>query len=189
MSRINRTLKILYLYTGIFTFAGNLLGPLYALYVEGIQKGVLPICVSWAVFIMSSSIFTFFVSLVGDKVKRTENLLVIGILIRGVVWFLYGVITTFPQLIILQIIFGLGDALGSPAFDCLLSEHLDRGKRVLDYSSWRVVMDVAVILSVLVGGFIVNTFGFKLLFTSMLLLSVISAVGICFGLPERPLQT
>ena len=38
---MNRSLKTLFLFNGIFVFAEGLLGPLYALYVEGFDKSIL----------------------------------------------------------------------------------------------------------------------------------------------------
>ena len=58
----NRTLKILYLYNGIFVFGGSLLGPLYAVYVGIIDTSILSVSVTWSAFLISTFIFTFIIS-------------------------------------------------------------------------------------------------------------------------------
>ena len=83
MKKINKSLKILFLFNGVFVFAAMLLGPLYAVYVESIDKNILSVSITWAVFLTSATFFTFIVSRKGDSIKEKEHLLMGGFLIRG----------------------------------------------------------------------------------------------------------
>ena len=74
----NPALKTLYIYNGIFVFAGSLLGPLYAVYVGLIDSAILAVSVSWAVFLMATLVFTAVISRVGDRVKEKEYLLMLN---------------------------------------------------------------------------------------------------------------
>jgi len=82
----NRSLKILFLANGIFSFAGSMLGPLFAVFVERLDKNVLSVSLTWAAFMFSASIFTYLISLVGDRVKEKEYLLMAGFLVRAAGW-------------------------------------------------------------------------------------------------------
>ena len=175
---MNKSLKILFLYNGIFIFAANLLGPLYAKYVEKLDTGIFSISLTWAVFLISSTIFTYFVAKYGDRFKKKEYMLLIGYLIRSIVWMLFIFITDVTSLIIVQILLGVGEAFGNPAFDSIFAEHLDRNRHVADYADYKIVEKLALALATLVGGAIVNIYGFNVLFILMSVFSFIPVIGI-----------
>lgn len=178
---INKSLKILYVYNGIFVFAGGLLGPLYALFVTELDNKVFSVSLTWAVFLISSSIFTFVISkLRDDLVKEKEYLLLAGFLTRAVVWFLYIFVDSLASLAILQFLLGLGEALGSPTFNSIFAEHLDPGRHIAEYANWQLIVYIVVALSTLLGGLIVTYFGFRPLFFLMSLLAIVSFFGVLF---------
>lgn len=174
----NKALKILFAYNGIFVFAANLLGPLYAVYVGTISDNVFLISATWAVGLLATSIFTFAVSKRGDLLKEKEYLLMAGFLIRAIAWFLYIGIDNIFQLILLQILLGLGEAAGSPAFNAIFAEHLDFGKHIQEYSSWMMVSNVLTALGTVAGGLVASVFGFQWLFVCMGSFALVSFFGI-----------
>ena len=174
----NKVLKVLFLYNGIFVLAGSLLGPLYALYVENLNVGILPISISWSAFLLSTTIFTFVISRLGDGFKHKRLLLAGGYLIRASCWLYMSVITNIGQLIITQFILGIGEALGTPAFDAIFAEHLDKNKHIMDYSDWKMTSNAVLVLGTLLGGFIVSNFGFSTLLVGMSVLSLVSMSGV-----------
>src|SRR3989344_5954597 len=86
-----------------------------------------------------------------------------GYLIRASCWLYMSVITNIGQLIITQFILGIGEALGTPAFDAIFAEHLDKNKHIMDYSDWKMTANAVLVLGTLLGGFIVSKFGFSTL--------------------------
>ncbi len=174
----NKSLKVLFIYNGIFIFASNLLGPLYAVYVGMLDKNIFSICATWAVGLMATGIFTYAVLKKGDLVKEKEYLLMAGFLIRAIAWFLYIAIGNIFQLILLQILLGLGEAAGSPAFNAIFAENLDFGKHIREYSSWLIVSNMLTAAGVIAGGCIVSIFGFRWLFICMGSLALVSFFGI-----------
>lgn len=180
----NKALKTLFIFNGLFVFAGSLLGPLYAIFVDNITKGIFPITLSWSIFLFSTTVFTILVAKIGDKIQEKEYLLVIGYTIRAVVWFSYIFIQDFYILLLAQFLLGIGEAAGTPAFDAIFAEHLDKGKHIFEYSEWKVITNVVLAVGTLTGGLIAERFGFKPLFLFMSILAVISCVGILFN-PRR----
>lgn len=178
MISVNKVLRVLFLYNGIFVLAGSLLGPLYALYVERLDTGVLPVSISWAVFLFSTTLFTFILSKMGDSLKHKRFLLAGGYLVRALCWFLMIFITTIEQLVFIQFILGIGEALGTPAFDAIFAEHLDKNKHIMDYSDWKVISNAVLVVGTLVGGFVVSKFGFSYVLIGMSVLAVISFLGV-----------
>jgi len=95
-------------------------------------------------------------------------------------------INSLAMLIVLQIILGLGEALGSPAFDSIFAEHLDRNKHVREYGDWKLIYNLTLALGTIVGGFLVVKFGFNVLFITMAFLALISLL-IVWRQPRRVL--
>lgn len=174
----NKPLKTLFVYNGIFVFASSLLGPLYAVFVETIDTNIIFISLSWSVFLISTTLFMLLVRRYGDYLKETEYLLMAGYLVRAIVWFLFPSLSTVFGLIVLQALLGLGEALGTPAYDAIFAEHLDENKYVQNYTDWKLLSNIVGALAVIIGGFFVSEFGFSALFYMMALFALVSFAGV-----------
>lgn len=174
----NKALSLLFLSNGLFVLAGSLLGPLYAIYVAKFTEGVFPVTLSWATFLLSTTLFSVLLFEFGDKIKENRLLLVSGFLIRAVGWFLYIFVNNIYALIAIQFLLGMGEAVGTPAFEAIFSEHLDKEKKISEYSEWKIISNVTLILGTLLGGFIVEEFGFTPLFMGMSTLAILSIVAV-----------
>jgi MFS family permease len=177
---VNKTLRSLFLYNGIFVMAGSLLGPLYAIYVQGIDNTPQAISLSWSLFLASSTVFMYLIARFGDRTKTRSSFLIAGYLIRALVWVLYIFAGNMLFLLILQVLLGLGEALGSPAYNAVVAEHLDKSRHMEDYSDQIIFFNITAAIGTAVGGFFVSSFGFTALFIAMAVLAVISALGIYF---------
>jgi MFS family permease len=111
-------------------------------------------------------------------VKEREYLLLGGFLIRGIAWLLFILAGSVLHLILIQILLGIGEALGSPAFGAIFAEHLDEGMQIKEYSSWKIVENSITAIATIVGGLIVSSFGFVPLFIAMSGLAFISFLGV-----------
>lgn len=176
----NKALKVLFIFNGVFVFAGSLLGPLYAVYVEQISKGIYSITFSWAAFLLSTTLFSLVVARTGDRTKEKEYLLLAGYAVRAVVWFSYLFIHDFYLLVFAQVMLGLGEAVGTPAYEALFAKHLDPGRSITEYSEWKVVSNIVLAVGTILGGLVVDKYGFSPLFLLMSTLAVISFVGILY---------
>lgn len=174
----NKSLKILFIYNGIFVFAGSLFGPLYAVYVGLLDKNILSVSITWSAFLIATVIFTLIISKIGDRIKEKEYLLMAGFLVRAIAWFLFIFATNVIYLIFLQILLGLGEALGTPAFDAIFAEHLDGGRHIEEYSDWKLVLNGATGVGTIIGGLIATAFGFQWLFILMGILALVSFGGV-----------
>ncbi len=184
--QINKSLKVLFTLNSIFVFGGSLFGPLYAIYVQGLDNKIVTVSLSWAVFMISSTFFMYFVSKYGDKVKEQEYLLAGGFLVRAIAWLGYLFVTNITGLILIQIVLGLGEALGTPAWNAIFAKHLDGHKEIMDYSNWNIINNLLVALSTVLGGILVTYFGFSILFVAMSMLALVSFAGVLIT-PRRVL--
>jgi MFS family permease len=178
---MNKALRTLLLYNGIFVLAGSLFGPLYAVYVQELNVGgnpIFTISISWGIFLVSSTLFTLLVAKFGDSVKEKEYLLMAGFLLRAAVWLMFIFVSDIVFLMILQVLLGLGEALGSPSFNSLVAEHLDKGRHVEEYSDMTIIFNLCAGLAIIIGGALVAQFGFPTLFITMSILAMIAFFGI-----------
>ncbi|MHC1707250.1 MAG: MFS transporter [Bacteroidales bacterium] len=174
----NIALRVLFLYNGIFVGAAAMLGPLYAIYVVKFVDGVTAVSVSWAAFLISTFVFTYIVARKGDAVNEKRYLLLAGYIIRIVSWVLLIFVHNLTALVFVQILLGLGESVGTPAFNAIFAEHLDRSKYIKDYSNWSLIANISSAAGILAGGIIVNKYGFEALFLLMSALSLIAFFGI-----------
>ena len=176
--KINKALKTLITFNGLYLFGSLLFGPLYAVYVQKIGGGVTLISVSVAAFYISTTLFLVFVGKFGDRVKEKENLLAASYLIRTFGFLAYLVINNALFLILVQLIHGLAEALGTPTFSALFAKHLDGDSEVLEYSDWALVASLIMAIGSLIGGYFVNLFGFSALFIVVAAICFVSFLGI-----------
>jgi len=175
---MNKALKTLFLFNGILVFGSSLLGPLYTVFVEDLQGSIFIVSFSWAAFLVSSTLFALLFSGLGDKMKEKELLLVGGYLIKFLSWLFYLFIFNTTQLIVLQITLGLAEGMSKPVYDALRAEHLDEGKHVKEYANWKVISSLSKVGGAIIGGFLIQNFGFDIVFIMMASLAFISTVGV-----------
>jgi MFS family permease len=96
------------------------------------------------------------------------------------VWIFFIFVTNISSLILLQILLGIGDALGNPAFDSIFATHLNKEQSISNYSTWKLFEKFAIAIATLLGGFIVSLAGFSPLFIIMSLLAFISFFIVLF---------
>ncbi len=170
---MQQELKILLLASALFMLSGGLLGPIYAIFVEDIGGDILTAGTSYAIFAIIAGTLIFFVSRWEDHVKHLEKLVVVGYALSCVGFLGYILIRNPMDLFIVQAIFGIGQAVGAPAFDGLYSKHLDKGKFASEWGVWESMALLITGAAAAVGSFVANFFGFKFLFVIMLALSVL----------------
>ena len=78
--------------------------------------------------------------------------------------------------IIIQVVLGIGESVGSPAFDSIFAKHLDKGAEINEYSTWKLVQNFSLAVASLIGGFIVYFLNFNVLFILMAVLGTFSTI-------------
>lgn len=172
----NKSLKILILINIIFFFGANMFPPVFALFIKEIGGGALAAGSIWAVFAIFTGFLVFILSRFGDKIKEKEYLVAGGYIFRLLAWLGYFFVNALWQIYILQILLAIGEALGSPAFNAIYSEHLNKGRYI---KQWGVLSSAHMIVmgfSAFAGGFLVSQFGFRILFLIMVGLAAASFI-------------
>lgn len=183
---MNKSLKLLLSINSVFVLVANLLGPLYAVYIEGLGGSIAMVSGTWSVMLLTTTLVNFALIRFGDRIREHEYFLIAGFIFRAIAWIGFAFAGSLLAIIILQIIVGLGEAVGSTGFDAIMAEHLDKSSHIRDYAVWKTISNVLASIATLVGGFVVTWYGFNPMFYFMGLVALLCAV-ITYMLPRRAL--
>ena len=130
---------------------------------------------------------------VGDNPPLVvERGIIGGYAVRSLAIFGYIFVDSAWQLMLVQIILGLGEAFTLPAYDALFTQHIDKGQEASRWGDWEAMAYIVTALSAIVGAGIATAFGFQVVFIAMfgvsilgLILSIRLMPGIMQKLPKR----
>lgn len=182
---MQRALKILLFSSAFFMLAGGLFGPIYAIFVEEIGGDILDAGIAYSLFALAAGVLIFIISRWEDHVKHQEKFVVLGYMLSVIGFSGYLLIRNPIDLFAVQIIFGIGEAVGTPAFDGLYSKHLDRGKFASEWGLWESMYRILTAVAAAAGGILASFYGFHALFVIMLLLSMAGLVISFLLLPKK----
>ena len=172
-SKLNKNLRLLIFVNTVITFTVGMFAPFYAVFVVKIGGGAALAGVSWALFSVVSGILILLLSKWELRIKRQHILLAIGYLIRSMVFLSYAFMNNIPQLLITQVLWGIASAIGTPAFDALYTSNTSKETAIVEWGDWEGISAIATGVAALIGGLLIQSVGFKILF---LLMSAISAL-------------
>ncbi len=163
-----------------------MLAPIYAAYVSRLGGDILEAGLTAAALAFGAG----FASLVSgkyiDKLHNKKLAIVFGYGVMGICFLLYTVVGNIWELALVQLIIGLVRPIYEPAFDALYSVHLDKSKEAEEWGAWEAMSYFAAGAGALLGGFIVNQYGFTPLFVGMAGLCFISSLYV-LKLPKKVL--
>ncbi|MCC6711351.1 MAG: MFS transporter [Candidatus Pacebacteria bacterium] len=181
---LNRALRILLVTNALILVSGAMLGPIYALFVERIGGDLLDASFAFATFSLSAGLTAVLSGKFTDKVKEKELIIIFGYVLMALGFFSYIFVQNTWQLLLVQVVIGLGEAIYSPAFDAVYSQHINESKFGLQWSFWEAMNYFVMAVGALVGGYLTNFFGFNLMFFLMSVLCLMSAVYL-YILPRK----
>ena len=171
---MKKELKILLTVSGISRLAAGLFGPIYAIFVEDIGGDILTASGAYGAFAVSAGLLMLLCSHFEDRIKRTEYLIIASYGLSAVGFAGYLLIERPIHLFIVQIIFGISESIGTPAYDGMYSHNLEKGKFISQWGLWDGMSWFTTGISAIAGGFIAAEFGFPILFYVMLSLAIVS---------------
>jgi len=134
---------------------------------------------SLRILIVTNSIFVFIMGLFAPYYA-------VFIQNRGGVFVSYAFMTSLPQLILTQIIWGIAVALGTPAFDSVYASHTNKESSIAQWGNWESMAAISTGVAALIGGLVIHFFGFQVVFIAMATISATLGVYI-WRLPREVL--
>jgi len=167
--KMNIVVKILILSDFIIWSVNNLTAPIFAIFI--VDKipgaGIETVGIAAALYLIFKSIFEIPVGIFLDKTKGEKDDLystVIGSVIMASVFAFYPLVNSVWQLYLLQIILGISAAISYPGWYGIFTRHIDKKKEAYEWSVYDVALGVGMGLTAMVGAFLVDQFGFNIVF-------------------------
>lgn len=183
--KLNKSLRVLVGVNTAMVFIVAMFSPFYAIFVKDIGGNLATAGFTWAIFPIVAGILTFLFSQWQMKVKEQELLLAVGYFIRGAVFLSYAFMGSIAQLIFTQVLWGVGAALGTPAFDAMYSNHTSKESSIAEWGQVEGMASIATGVAALISGVIIQAAGYFWLFSGMSLASV--CLGVYIWLLPREL--
>jgi len=176
----NKVIKILIL-TDVTLLTGfGFILPLFAIFItEHIQGGDMRVAG------FAASIYWITLSLVlipfGKYLDRNHGekddlcFIIIGTILGAVAVFGF-IFSSLPwHIYLLQGIYAIGMGMNIPGYTAIFTRHIDKGKEALSWSTRVALVGVGAGIAGALGGTIAHYFGFKILFSGVVILLLISA--------------
>lgn len=156
----------------ITSFSLGLFGPIYAIFVEDIGGDILSASSVWAAYTIVIGVMIIIFGKLEDRIKREGRVMTLGYSLISLSILGYYFVSNPLELLIVQIVLGIGVAIVTPSFDTLYCRYLERKKVGFEWGLWEGLGEIFTGLSAIAGGIIAAFFGFKLLFIIMFLVSL-----------------
>jgi predicted MFS family arabinose efflux permease len=178
--KLNKNLRSLIFVNTVINFTVGMFTPFYAVFVAKIGGGAAIAGISWALFSVVSGILILLFSKWELRVKRQFILLAFGYIFRSAVFLSYAFMHSISQLLITQVLWAIASAVGTPAFDALYTSSTSKETAIVEWADWEGVSAIATGIAALVGGLLIQTIGFKILFIIMAIISVSLGSGLLY---------
>jgi len=182
---VNRVVKF-FVAADLLLWAGvGIISPIFSIFIveDIIGATLVTVGISSAMYWFARSLIQPPIAEYIDKRNGEKDdfyVLLFGLLITSLTAFLFALISTIPQLYILQLIHGIGLGAYSVAWSAIFSRHLDKNRVAFDWSIDRASLGVAIGITSVIGGALASTFGFDVTFVVFGTLALLSAVVVFF---------
>lgn len=166
--RVNPIVRAFIISEAFFWSGWNLINPIFAVFVADQVCGGSVEAAGFAVttYLISRIIFELITAKVLAEASDQKRFVfsLTGIILIGIVYFIFSFAETIGLVIGLQLLSGVGFGIASPAKYALFSEHLDKGKESTEWGIYDAITLSGMALTAMLGGFIAQNNGFSTLF-------------------------
>lgn len=164
----------------------GLIAPVFAIFVLDQVRGatVVTLGIVAALYWILKSIVQIPVALMIDRTPSEKDdylVLVISLMLGGLTAFSFILVREVWQLYLVEALHAVSFGLYIPAWSGIFARHLDKNHRALEFSLDSAAVGIAMGIAGLMGGVIVQNFGFAAIFFIASLLCFISAIIIFYS--------
>jgi MFS family permease len=184
--KTNKALRVLLLSNSLILISLGLLVPVYALFVEKVGGSALSAGFTAGALGLTSAIAALLSGKLVDKLspQKTRFVMSSGWFAIGFAVLLYILVDNLMTLFVAQVILGFVKTIAAPAFDTLYARHLDKSSTGQEYGLWEASFFLTAGIGAVLGGIIVDLYGFDGLFIAMAMLAFIAAIYV-LSLPKN----
>ena len=175
---MHKQLKLFLAMETFFVLALGMFGPIYAIFVQKIGGGILDVGTAWSIYMIVSGVGIYLMGKLHDIHQRDKLFIILGYSLVSIGYIGYYFVSNVAQLFFIQVIIGLSSVISVPAMYSFYSKYVDKRKFASEWAAWDSLYRILQGAMALVGAFLAKLYGFKALFLTMFLLSLI---GLCFA--------
>lgn len=176
MNSLPRTLLIV---ESVWAFGSGLFLPIFAIFSSQVGGDITDAGFAAAIFIAVTSLLEYPIGKMLDYYRLHHNqkwFLVADYFIEALVFFGYMFVSNKYELFALQIVLGVANALGDPAWEALYDESTPDRKAGSYWASSHMVIGLATAVAIAFGGVLAATYGFTPIFFAGGCISLFAAV-------------
>lgn len=177
---MKRGLKVLLISDGFVNLSLGMIGPIYAIFVENIGGDILDASWAYFAFMFSAGIIMYIISRWEDSSKHKEKLILAGYMLSNVGCLFYIFVNNQAMLLVTQIILGISMAVLSPAFDSVYSHYVTKSEEASNWGIWESMSYIVTAIAAIIGGYVADLYGFRVLFVVMFIISLMSSFEALF---------
>lgn len=147
----------------LFTFAVEIIAPIYAIFVKDISGNVLSVGIAYAIYSIMFSTLQPFMGKMADKYGRIK-LSILANLINSVGLFGYIIITNIFHVYFLQMLLGIGSSIASPSQQAMMADITSKKKRGEEFGYIYMAMGYAGAIAAITAGIIADLINFQMVF-------------------------
>lgn len=168
---MSKILRFLILTDALVFFGFGLTGPIFAIFVAGIEGGSIAAAgIAQTIFMLVKSVLQLAVGRYTDRdpgYVREYWTSFTGYALIAIVPFLYLLVRNVPQLYAVQVLYGIAAAFAYPGWMVLFTKFVDRQKEGREWTFYSTVVFLGMALSASIGGWSVERYGFATTFLAM----------------------
>ena len=179
--RVNIVIRLLIVSDFLIWAANQLFAPIFAIFItEQIHGGSVEVVgISAAIYFVAKAVFEIPVGMYIDRTKAEKDDLysaIIGTLGTALVVLWFTQITEVWQLYTTQVLMGLMAAVAFPGWYSIFTRHVDENKAAFEWSLYDVLLGLGMAAAAVIGGLVVEKYGFDIVFYISAISSGIGAV-------------
>jgi len=181
LNDINPVIRFLIISDTVLVGAAGLLGPIFALFIEGFIVGGNEMVAGLAagIYLFTKSILQIPIAHFIDRVRGEKDdfwLMFICTIMIALIPLFYLVIHTPLQLYLIQFMLGLFTAFTFPTYMAIFTRHIDKEKEGTEWGVYFTLTDLTSAAMATIGGFLATTYGFPTLIVAVVVVSVIGSL-------------
>lgn len=159
----NGAARTLLLVESFWCFGSGLFLPIFAIFSERVGGDIIDAGIAAAIFLFANSTLQIFIGSWLDK-YREKWFLVADYILESLIFLGYFFVDNKWELFILQLFLGIANAIGDPAWESLYSRHSPENHSGRHWAFSHLFVGYASAFGILIGCFIVSSFGFRTVF-------------------------
>lgn len=159
----------------MWNFSDGMFGPLIAIFTERIGGSILDISWAWAIYLIVTGVFVILIGRYSDRHSK-EKIMISGYALTALFTFGYLLVQTPTHLFIIQAGLGFALALCNPTWYALYDKYSSQKSAGLIWGLADGEAKILTGIAIIIGGFIVKTFSFEVLFITMGSLQILATL-------------